>query len=411
VNVARDDEPLATVLSAELDALSQKFESSNEPMNIDGMFARYVVSGVGSTVRRWNSDLCANSWERQLHDSHFAFPSVAALGYQVYRDPSAEIATLFCNAVAILRQRDVYPEDRLSFVFFPTALVGIALGSVAAGPNEEILEWLNLTVRNRPAVDRSAFADTVDLWAQAVISREPRRVAAVEHPRDLLESAAIVVGQRKGLLESDVSGASANAGAAILSDLLATRVEVDAKEAAVLWAAATYVVSSSISELVLSKDKISSLLRTFPSAMRRWRWDPDTLKDPVRWVIREEREIQDILWLMLRPIVDDLVDEEPLQKVGHASTRSDFGIPSMRLLIEVKYARRASDFKTIEGEIVVDSFRYLSSHRHIYDRILVFIYDASSSVQEHEITRSALLRDERITDVVIVSRPSQLPPP
>jgi hypothetical protein len=380
-------------------------------MNIDGMFARYVVSGVSSTAWQWNSDLSAIAWERQLRDSHFAFPSVAALGYQVHQDASPEIATLFNNAVSILRQRDAYPEDRLSFVFFPTTLLGLALGSVAAGANEEILGWLNLTVRNRPAVDRAAFGDTVDLWAQAVLSRKPRRVAAVERPRDLLESAAIVVGQRKGLLEADASGASANAGTIILGDLLTTRVEADAKEAAVLWAAATYVVSSSIAELVLSKDKVSGMLRTFPSAMRRWRWDPDTLKDPVRWAIHEEREIQDILWLMLRPIVDDLVDEEPLQKVGHASTRSDFGIPSMRLLIEVKYARRATDFKTVENEIVVDSFRYLSSHRHIYDRILVFIYDASSSVQEHEITRSALLSDERIADVVIVSRPSQLPPP
>jgi hypothetical protein len=58
-----------------------------------------------------------------------------------------------------------------------------------------------------------------------------------------------------------------------------------------------------------------------------------------------EREVQDILWLILRPVFDDLVDEETLHTVGHSTYRADFGIPSLGLLIEVKYARMASDFK------------------------------------------------------------------
>jgi hypothetical protein len=41
----------------------------------------------------------------------------------------------------------------------------------------------------------------------------------------------------------------------------------------------------------------------------------------------------------------------------------------------------------------------------------VFIYDASSSAQEHATTIDALLGVEGIADVVIASRPSQLPPP
>lgn len=41
----------------------------------------------------------------------------------------------------------------------------------------------------------------------------------------------------------------------------------------------------------------------------------------------------------------------------------------------------------------------------------VFIYDESSSVQEHDTTRSALLKLPDITDVIIVCRPSHLPKP
>ena len=46
-----------------------------------------------------------------------------------------------------------------------------------------------------------------------------------------------------------------------------------------------------------------------------------------------------------------------------------------------------------------------------YSKIIIFIYDASSSTQEHATTIDALLGVEGIVDAVIASRPSQLPPP
>ena len=55
--------------------------------------------------------------------------------------------------------------------------------------------------------------------------------------------------------------------------------------------------------------------------MRRWRWDNDDVKVPVRWEVRSEREVQDILWLMLRSTFDGVIDEETLPKFGHSSYR------------------------------------------------------------------------------------------
>ena len=43
-----------------------------------------------------------------------------------------------------------------------------------------------------------------------------------------------------------------------------------------------------------------------------------------------------------------------------------------------------------------------------YESLVVFIYDDSASVQEHEMTRRALLEVPGVVDAVIVSRPSQL---
>jgi hypothetical protein len=141
--------------------------------------------------------------------------------------------------------------------------------------------------------------------------------------------------------------------------------------------------------------------------MKRWRWDGDGLQKPIHWPVTQEREVQDILWLILRSYFPDLVDEDALPKLGHSTYKADFGIGPLKLIIEVKYASSKDDFKKIEKEVQEDCIPYLRDLR--YESLVVFIYDDSASVQEHDITRRALLEIPGIVGVVIVSRPSQLP--
>jgi hypothetical protein len=145
--------------------------------------------------------------------------------------------------------------------------------------------------------------------------------------------------------------------------------------------------------------------------MRRWRWDdPANVRHPIRWPITSEREVQDILWALLRSVFDDLVDEEPLRKFGHSSYRPDFGLPRLGVLVGVKYLRSAAEFKKVEKEVIEDSVAYLKQTT-TYRKIVVFIYDESGSVQEHDMTAAALRELEHVIDVIIVSRPSQIPAP
>jgi hypothetical protein len=132
-----------------------------------------------------------------------------------------------------------------------------------------------------------------------------------------------------------------------------------------------------------------------------------TLQTPIKWQITQEREIQDILWLILRSYFPDVVDEDTLPRLGHSTYRADFGIVSLKLIIEAKYATSRDDFKKIEKEVQEDCVPYLRDLR--YESIIVFIYDESSSVQEHDTTRRALLEIPGVVGVVIASRPSQLP--
>jgi hypothetical protein len=99
---------------------------------------------------------------------------------------------------------------------------------------------------------------------------------------------------------------------------------------------------------------VVAVLANFEAAMKRWRWDADELQKPVRWPVKQEREVQDILWLILRSYFPDLVDEDTLPKLGHSSYKADFGLPSLKLIIEAKFAASKDDFKKIEKEIQED---------------------------------------------------------
>jgi REase_DpnII-MboI len=94
-----------------------------------------------------------------------------------------------------------------------------------------------------------------------------------------------------------------------------------------------------------------------------------TLQTPIKWQITQEREIQDILWLILRSYFPDVVDEDTLPRLGHSTYRADFGIVSLKLIIEAKYATSRDDFKKIEKEVQEDCVPYLRDLR--YESIIV----------------------------------------
>jgi hypothetical protein len=129
-------------------------------------------------------------------------------------------------------------------------------------------------------------------------------------------------------------------------------------QVAVIYRAVTDILDASISKVILNRSHLGAVLRRFEAAMHRWRWDDEHLANPIHWPITSEREVQDILWLILRSVFDDVIDEETVPKLGHSTYRADFGLPRLGVLIEVKYARSHADFKKIEKEVMEDSAAY-----------------------------------------------------
>ena len=114
--------------------------------------------------------------------------------------------------------------------------------------------------------------------------------------------------------------------------------------------------------------------------------------------------MQSILWLILRSVCDEVIDEEPTGKIGHGHLLIDFWIPSIKTIVEAKFVRSKSDFKEIENDIKIDSSDYLQNPD--YTGIVVFVYDSANSVGEHELTKQGMRKIKGVLDVVIVSKPS-----
>jgi REase_DpnII-MboI len=408
--------PITSLLGACMQALVRKIERTNAPGNLDGLFAYHVIGNEPDFTLTWRVSSATELWLAKNYQTLSHFHVLAVAGYALWHfENTAPIALrkAFTDGLAMLRLRDPFPEDRNSFAYQPRAFLGIALGVTTLGDRGATYRsWLIELLddhRCRSSIFSSAFQYG---YIRYILTGETMSVGDVKHYTNLQDLAMLEWSMRHQVVHlPDPQLELSKLQAQILRRSLVVDIsEFDSSQAAVIWSAIHASLARSVEQLVLSRNHVGMILRRFEAALRRWRWDDSTkIKRPINWAITSEREVQDIVWMILRSVFDDIVDEETLPKLGHSTYKADFGIPSLRLLIEAKYCREASDFKKIEKEIMEDAVAYLINIKERYDRIIVFIYDHSSSVQEHALTAAALKELPGIEDVIIVSRPSQLP--
>jgi hypothetical protein len=97
-------------------------------------------------------------------------------------------------------------------------------------------------------------------------------------------------------------------------------------------------------------------------------------------VLEDEAAVQDVLYLMLRPWVHDLVWENPTDKVANSFSIKDFVSRSSRFVLEAKFVRDKTHGKSIVGEINddIETYRY---HQHC-DDLIFFVYDPNSFIPD-----------------------------
>ena len=103
----------------------------------------------------------------------------------------------------------------------------------------------------------------------------------------------------------------------------------------------------------------------------------------------------------------DLKDEEYFPSLGQKQPRADLFIPSVKLIIEVKFLRQIDKVTKVIDELGSDASLYLSAGAD-YSGIIAFVWDDSRRIEEHPLLREGLRRIRGILAAVIVSRAGRM---
>ncbi len=96
--------------------------------------------------------------------------------------------------------------------------------------------------------------------------------------------------------------------------------------------------------------------------------------------LNTEADVQDALYVILRPWIRDLVWETPTDKVGNRFTIRDFVSRSLRVVIEAKIVRDEAHGKGISKELHDDIEVY--RHKPDCETIIFFIYDPNALIPD-----------------------------
>lgn len=155
---------------------------------------------------------------------------------------------------------------------------------------------------------------------------------------------------------------------------------------------------------------VALVLNNVSSIFQRWTWElgirtGSTKGMERKWHIDNEYHVQSLLYVVLKPILPALKEEEYLPSTGNYQPRADLCVLPLNLVIEVKYWRKGVKGNKMIEEIAADVTLYLKEESP-YRHIVAVIWDDASRTQEHDEMIRGLKGMTGMRDVVILSRPS-----
>lgn len=330
--------------------------------------------------------------------------NAAVLGYAANID--ASFKSSFDEAVTWLRERQYFSPGRApGFEVDGLGLLGVSVGMLNSdgAADSPSRGWLKGLLGKSLALGR-----TPD-WNEAMIAAAAEAMGALAAPSDLVSNDLRVALAGKGV---SYATQAARASAWTLIAGLAGADDGMTRAAAQASALAALVrESSTLRTGSSSVADVANILGGTARSMRRWTWEskPRTPKsETARWVIDNEYHVQDMLWAILAPTFPDLDDEEWLKSLGQHHPRADLAIPSLRVIVEVKFARKGGKpFSALIQEVAADASTYLQDGS-AYTSIVAFVWDDGARTEEHAELRQGLLRLPGVADAVILPRPSKM---
>lgn len=280
------------------------------------------------------------------------------------------------------------------------AALGIALGGARLGGEVglSVADWM--TGFTRDSVENAALDTTTrDFFAAAGC------VLGLDVPRDLPAEMTIVL-QDHGWPCAAVSESETEA---MLRGLRNESGTLPSYVSALRLAALRLVYAASPVAVPgrVSAEEIGNILRRVPHAMLHWTWESKARtknSDARKWVIEHEYHVQNLLWAVLAPLLPDLTAEEYTPPVGSKQARADLGVPSLRLIIEVKYMYPSTTTQKMIEQVAADAGLYLTDQSR-YDEMVAFVWDSRGKTEEHQILVDGLKGIRGVVDAIVVARP------
>lgn len=153
-----------------------------------------------------------------------------------------------------------------------------------------------------------------------------------------------------------------------------------------------------------STSLIKKILENFPNSIKKV--TNNRRKDHPSFDVKDEYDVQDLIYLMLKPLFNDLKEEDAVPKAGGTATRIDFVIPSEEIGIECKMIKGGdSDEKKYIKEIKEDIQSYYKYPSLKY--LIVFIYDPSNKTKDdnsfYEFNQPQKIKNKEFEVIVIVT--------
>lgn len=303
-------------------------------------------------------------------------------------------------------------DEPAPFVTDAVALLGVALGAHSLGREAEssALQWL------LGFVPKSAKLPTIANWQRCLFSAALSTLGSHQIP---LPADPDIADIRTALRAHSVALWTTAKTEIEADEELTLRLLKDEEgndlpvvRAALRLAAFSWIRRSSavaVPGRVTASDLVKVLERV-PAGMRRWTWEkqPRTKRgESRRWQVDNEYHVQNLLYFLLAPYFPDLKDEEHFSSIGQKQPRVDLFIPSLKLIVEVKFLRQGDRISKIIDELGSDASLYIAKGAD-YDGILAFVWDDSRRSEEHHLLRDGLKQIRGILDAVIISRPGEM---
>jgi hypothetical protein len=336
--------------------------------------------------------------------------AVAALGFLLSIDPTLSDACRdsFAQGVDWLMGRRGDSQTALVSLMQPLAHTGVLVGLLATSDDvrwSKFGAWFaSLYAKLQPLLPaevgwRHELLSMIKTRSEVGLKGELAVVPATA-------GAAIYVARRL----ADASPAVDNDFASQLLSRIKSVVYDDPEQAALDLAAFHYLApgAAQIELRAPSLDDVGLLLRRLPSGLRRWTWD-EQKKTPnstaQKWAVENEYHFQNLLCAVLSPVLPDLRDEEWLASVGQKKPRADLVVPSLHLVIEVKYWRKSSTPQDLISQIGEDVSLYLKRGSP-YRKVLPIIWDQGRRTEQYDLLIAGLSEIRDVVSPVVIAQPA-----